>query len=140
MSAVAVPSPRSYSWGGNGGGGGRAMEASAAKDPRLGDTGASRAGGRPLAAMAASLVFYGGGEGTSLKGDLPATPAMSAATDALEGAVLYTEASPPPIEGVRLPPSLSGLGAREEVPRNTNISPGPRGQTPALSSGSAELP
>jgi hypothetical protein len=56
MTAVAVPSPDSYRWGG-GGDGGRTTEAFVAEEPRLGPTGASGAKGRPLAVEAASSVF-----------------------------------------------------------------------------------
>jgi hypothetical protein len=134
---VAIPTPGSYRWGG---GGGRATEASAAEDPRSGHTGASGAEGQPSAAVATASFFCGGGEGTSLEGDLPAAPTTGVSADASKGAVLYAEASPPPTESVRLLSGLSSLGAVEEVPRNTSIWPGPRGQTPALSSGSVELP
>jgi hypothetical protein len=88
----------------------------------------------------ASSIVRGGGEGTSPEGGLLATLASGATADAPEGAVLGTEASPPPTRSVKLRSGLSGLGAWEEVPHNTSISPGPRGQAPALSSESAELP
>jgi hypothetical protein len=67
-------------------------------------------------------------------------PTMGATADAPEGAVLSAEASPPPTGSVRFLSGLLGLGAREEVPRNTSISPEARGQAPALSSRSVELP
>jgi hypothetical protein len=55
---VAIPAPGSCCWGGGGDDGdGRMMEKSTIEDPRLGDTGASWVGGRPLAAMAASSAF-----------------------------------------------------------------------------------
>jgi hypothetical protein len=135
---VAVPSPDSCRWGG--GGSGRMTEASAAEDPKLGHTGAPGAKGRPLAAETASSVIRGGGEGTSPEGDLLTTPASGATADAPERAVLSAEASPPPTESVKLRLGPSGLGAWEEVPCNTSISPGAWGQAPALSSGSAKLP
>jgi hypothetical protein len=56
LTAMAVPSPDSYRWGG-GGDGGRTTEAFVAKEHRLGLTGESGAKGRPLAVEAASSVF-----------------------------------------------------------------------------------
>jgi hypothetical protein len=142
MTVVAVPSPDSYRWGGGGGGSGsgRTTEAPAAEDPMSGHTMAPGAKGHPPAAEVASSIVRGGGEGTSPEGGLLATLASGATADAPEGAVLGTEASPPPTRSVKLRSGLSGLGAWEEVPHNTSISPGPRGQAPALSSESAELP
>jgi hypothetical protein len=101
MTAVAVPSPDSCHWGGSGDGSGRTIEVPAAEDPRSGHTEAPGAEGCPPIAKAASSVIRGGGEGTSPEGDLPTTPALGATADAPEGAVLGTEASPPPTRSTK---------------------------------------
>jgi hypothetical protein len=95
---------------------------------------------RPTSGSHGHLLGPLRGDGGTSSKDLPVASASGADINILEGIALGLEASPPLSRSVKLPLGLPGLGAEVALPHSTIISVGPRGQTPALSSESTELP